>query len=184
MGVDDADAAVLVDVVAAEEQIAQLEAELAGGVARRVPDFELQIADLDHVAFVEQHVDLARRHRDLDVLRLDGGKGHDLVAGLERLDAQRMGGDLGLEQFPGPGQALDVVGVGMRGDHHLAGGQVEVHLADQLDDFVDGFEIADVDQDELAAAVDEIDVDAQPPAGLVVHLDDVREEIFPSAACR
>ena len=142
--------------------------------------FSSQIADRDHVALVEQHIDLAGRHRDLEVLLgLDGGVGHDLVAGLQRLDAERMGGHLGLEQFLGAGEALDVVGVGVRGDDHLAGGQVEIHLPDQLDDLVDRVEVADVDEQELAAAVDEIDVDAQAPAGLVVHLDDVGEEILP-----
>jgi len=52
MGVDDADAAILIDVVAAEEEIAELEAELAGGVAGSGPDAELQVADLDDVAIV------------------------------------------------------------------------------------------------------------------------------------
>ena len=42
MGVDRADAAVAIDVVAAEQQIAQAERKLAVGVARRVPDFQLQ----------------------------------------------------------------------------------------------------------------------------------------------
>ena len=135
----------------------------------------LQVADRDRVALVEQHVDLARRHRDVDVLRLDGGVGQISSPRLQRLDALGVGGDLGLEQFLGAGDALDVVGVGVRGDDHLAGGQVEVHLADQLDDLVDGVEIADVDEQEFAAAVDEVDVDAQAAAGLVVHLDDVRE---------
>ena len=88
VGVDDADAAVLVDVVAAEEQVAHLEAELPRRVARRVPDLRAsgRRPSID-VAFVEQHVDLARRHRDVDVLGRDGGVGLHLVAGLQRLDA-------------------------------------------------------------------------------------------------
>ncbi len=97
---------------------------------------------------------------------------------LQRLDAERMGGHLGLEQLAGAGHALDVIGVGVRGDDHLAGGQVEVHLADQLDDLVDGVQVADVDEQELAAAVDEVDVDAQAAAGLVVHLDDAGKRYF------
>ena len=52
VGVDGADAAVLVDVVAAEEQVAELEAELARRVAGRVPDLQLELADLDLVALV------------------------------------------------------------------------------------------------------------------------------------
>ena len=125
-------------------------------------------------------VDLARRHGDLDVLGLDGGVGQDLVAAFDGLDALGMGRHPGFEHVPGPGQALDVIDVGMGGDDHLARGQVEVHLADQLDDLVDRFQQADVDENELGAAVDEVDVDPEPPAGLVVHLDDVRKEIFPS----
>ena len=77
VGVDRADAAVLVDVVAAEEQVAELEAELPRRVAGRVPDLELELADLDLVALVELHVDLARRHRDVEVLRGDAGVGLD-----------------------------------------------------------------------------------------------------------
>ena len=41
MGVDRADAAVAVDVVAREEQVAEAEAELAVGVAGGQPDLEL-----------------------------------------------------------------------------------------------------------------------------------------------
>ncbi len=67
----------------------------------------------------------------------------------------------------------------MGGDDHLAGGQVEVHLADQLDDLPDGILVADVDEQELGAAINEIDVDTQPSAGLVVHLDDVGKQILP-----
>ena len=86
-----ADATVLVNVVAAEEKIAQLETELAGGVAGGVPDFQCQVADLDRVPFVENKVDLATRHGDLDALGLDRGVGHDLVGGLQGLDAEWMG---------------------------------------------------------------------------------------------
>ena len=60
MGVDDADAAVLVDVVAAEEQVAHLEAELArrcGPACARPSSF--RSPTVIDVAFVEQHVDLA-----------------------------------------------------------------------------------------------------------------------------
>src|SRR5262249_59416810 len=77
--------------------------------------------------------------------------------------------------------ALNVVGVGVRGDDHLAGGQVEVHGADEVDDLREGVEPADVDEQELGAAVDEIDVDPQAPAGLVVQLDHVRKEVLPLA---
>src|SRR5262249_54183757 len=70
------------------------------------------------------------------------------------------------------------IDVGVRGQDHLAVRQVEVHQADQLDDLVDGLLQADVDEEELAAAVDEIDVDAEGTARLVVHLDDVREDVF------
>src|SRR5262249_46214061 len=61
----------------------------------------------------------------------------------------------------------------------LAGGQVEVHLADQLDQLVHVIQVAHVNEQELRAAVDQVDVDAQAPASLVVHLDDAREERFP-----
>src|SRR5262249_26434016 len=66
-------------------------------------------------------------------------------------------------------------------DQHLAARQVEVHLPDQLDDLADGVLEADVDEQPFAAAVDQEDVDAEPPPGLVVHLDDVGEQVFPLA---
>ena len=92
MGVDDADAAVLVDVVAAEEQVAHLEAELPRGVAGRVPDLELQRCRPAIMSpSLSSEIDLAGRHRDREVLGLDGGVGHDLVAGLQRLDASADG---------------------------------------------------------------------------------------------
>src|SRR5207249_12139716 len=103
-----------------------------------------------------------------------------LVARLQRLDGQRVGAHRRLEQFAGAGQALDVVGVGVRGDDHLAGRQAEVHAADQVDDLVHGVEVADVDEQPFAAAVDEVEVDAQAAAGLVVHLDDAGEQVFAS----
>ena len=84
-----------------------------------------------------------------------------------------------LQHLAGVGRPLDVVGVGVRGDKHFAGGQVEIHLADQLDDLVHGFQIANVDEGEFRPTVDEVDVDAEAPAGLVVHLDDVGKEVLP-----
>src|SRR6516162_467835 len=107
MRVDDADAAILVDVVAREEEVTELEAELASGVAGRVPNLELEIADLDGVAFVEKDVDLAARHGYREILGFDRGVGHDFVAGFEWFDRQRMGGDFGLEQIAGVGNSLD-----------------------------------------------------------------------------
>ena len=99
MGVDNANAAILVNVVSAKKEIAHLEAELARRVAGRVPDLQGDVADLHHVALVEPDVHLAGRHRQVDVLGLDDGEGQHLVAGLNRLDAQRVGRRLGLEQF-------------------------------------------------------------------------------------
>src|SRR5262249_4168127 len=78
MSVDDADAAIFVNIVAAKQQVAQAEAELPGGMARCVPNFQRKISDLDHVSFFEDQVDLAARHGNFDSLRLDGSIGHDL----------------------------------------------------------------------------------------------------------
>ena len=69
-----------------------------------------------------------------------------LVAALQGGDAERVGRHPGPEQLLGPGDPLDVVGVGVGGDDHLAGGQVEVHLADQVDNLVRGVKKSDVDQ--------------------------------------
>src|SRR5262249_20235034 len=134
--------------------------------------------DLNFVALVELQVDLAARHGDFDALGLDGGIGHDFVATLEGGDAKRMRGDPGPQQLLGPGRALDMVGVRVGGNQHLALRQTKVHLADKVDDLFHGVEVANIDEKELGAAVDQVDVDAQAATGLVVQLDDVRKEIF------
>src|SRR5262245_7706618 len=90
-----------------------------------------------------------------------------------------MGGDGRFEQFLSPGDALDMIRVRVRGDDHLARGQVKVHATDDVDDLFDGFKIADVDEEELAAAVDQVHIDAEASPGLIVHLDDMREQILP-----
>ena len=181
MGVDDADAAVLVDVVAAEEEIAELEARAGPPCGRacarpsglRSPTL-ITSPSLSSTSTLQRGIGMS--------------KFWALIVAKVRISSPvsigstdlRMGGDLGLEQLAGVGRSLDVVGVGVRGDEHLAGGQVEIHLPDQLDDLVDACRDSRCrSSSELAAAVDEIDVDAQAPAGLVVHLDDVGKEIFP-----
>ena len=68
MRVDDAHAAVAVDVVAAEKQFAQAERQLAVGVAGRMPDFQFEIADVDRISVVHEAIDLDRRHVHLNVL--------------------------------------------------------------------------------------------------------------------
>ena len=95
-------------------------------------------------------------------------------------DAERMGGDFGFEQLFRFGDALDVVDIGVRGHDHPASRQVEVHLSDQVDQLGNRVFKADVDEDEFAAAVNEVDVDAEAATGLVVHFDDMREEVFPA----
>src|SRR5262249_34189918 len=89
--------------------------------------------------------------------------------------------DLRFEQLLGAGQPLHVVGVGVRGDDHFASGQVEVHLPDQLDDLLNGVLKADVDEEEFLATVDQVDVDSHAAPGLVVHFNDVRNEVLPLA---
>jgi hypothetical protein len=64
-------------------------------------------------------------------------------------------------------------------DDHFAGGQVEIHQPDQLDNLRNGVQVADIDEQEFAAAVDKLDIDPQPAAGLVVHLNDVRKKVLP-----
>src|SRR5713101_9633214 len=76
MGVNDTDATVLVDVVTAEKQVAHFEAQLPGGVARGMPNLELQAANCDDVALLENQVHFARRHGNVDSLSLDGSVGH------------------------------------------------------------------------------------------------------------
>src|SRR5262249_52817776 len=140
-------------------------------------DLKPKVANLDRITLLELQVDPARRHRNLDSLRLDGRIGRYLVAALDRLDALRVRRHLGLEQLLGPSNSLNVIRIGVRRDDHLAHGQVEIHAPNQFDDFVHRFEKTDVDENEFAAAVDEIDIYAEPPTGLVVHLDHVGKEV-------
>ena len=81
------------------------------------------------------------------------------------------------------GQALNVVDVGVRGDQRLAVRQRKIELADQLDDLVDRFLEADVDQQPLVPVEDQIDVAAQALPGLVVHFDDVGKDRLPRVTC-
>jgi hypothetical protein len=84
MRIDDTNAIILVDVVAAEEEVRQLEAQLAGRVPWRMPDFELECSDLDLVPFIELHIDLARGHGDVEVLGGDCGISLDRIARFDR----------------------------------------------------------------------------------------------------
>jgi hypothetical protein len=55
---------------------------------------------------------------------------------------------------------------------------VEVHLANQIDDFVHRVKKADIDEGKLTAAVDQVNIDSQTAPRLVVHFDDVGEYVF------
>src|SRR5262245_48358899 len=181
VGVDHPDTRVLVDVVPAKEQVPHLERELPRRVARGVPDVQRQLSDGEGVALVEEAVDLDGRHRDVDSLGGNGGVGFDHVSPLDRRDAQRVGEHLGLEPRLGSLEALDVVRVCVGGDDRFALGQAEVHLPDQLDDIVHRFLEPDIDEDVVAVpAVEQVDVDPEPPAGLVVQLDDTGKEVLPA----
>ena len=176
MGVDRPHRAVAVDVVAREQQVAHAEGELTVGMPGGVPDLEFVAADLDDLAIDHLAIDLHDRHVEVDVLRGDLGEGLDAVARLQRLDRQRMGQRRCLEDGLRLGEALDVVNVGVRRHEGLALRQREVHLPDHLNDLVHAFFVADVDQPPVAVVVDQVNVAANPPAGLVVHLDDTGED--------
>ena len=94
-----ADATVFVDVVTAKQHVAHLERELALGVPGCQPDIERHVAYLDLVAVIEQEINFARRHGQIDALGFDLGEGHDRVTRFDRFDAERMGGDFRLQQF-------------------------------------------------------------------------------------
>ena len=162
-----------------EQQVVHAEGELAGGVAGGAPDLQGPVADLDLVAVVDDHVDLAAGHGDADVLGVDPGVGEDFVPLLDGLHALGMRGDLALQHFTGPGEALGVIDVGVRGEDHLAVREVELELADQFEDVDQVVEESHVDQGVLAPAVDQVDVHTHPAAGLIVHLDDAGEQIQP-----
>ncbi len=74
------------------------------------------------------------------------------------------------------GQALDVVDVGMRGDHGFAIGERKIELANQIDNFVDRLLKADIDQHPFVLIEHQVHVAAHPLAGLVIHFDDVRKQ--------
>ena len=175
MGIDRADRAVAVDVVAGEKEVVEPEGELAVGVAGGVPDLEPTRADLEGVAIADRPIDLHRRHFEMDVLRRDLGERLDPIAALEGLDGERVGEDRRFEDRLGLRQPLDVIDVGMRGDEGPAGREGEIELTDHLHDLVDGLGVADVDEHPVAVVINQIDVATDPPARLVVHLDDTGE---------
>ena len=84
-------------------------------------------------------------------------------------------GGLRLQAGRGPQRkCLNVVGVGVRGEDHLALRQREIHRPDEVDDFVQRLGLTDVEQREFGAAVDEVDVHAEGFPGRDIQLDDVR----------
>ncbi len=134
VGVDHADAAVAEDVVAREEQVAHPERELAGGVARACsrPPASCRRSCRTSPSSITRST-LQRRHRDVDVLGVDPGVGQDLVPFLDGGDALGVRGHLALEHLAGPREPLGVIDVGVGRDDHLARGEAEIHLADQLE---------------------------------------------------
>ena len=153
------------------------ERKLARRVSGSAPDLELAVAHGHNVPLVDRAVDLAFGHLDRNILGVDPRVSHDLVPLFERDDALGVGVDLALEQVPGPSQTLGVVGVGVGGQDHLAGGQAEIHLPDQFQDVGELVEEADVDQGVFGPAVDQINVNPQAPSGLDIHLDHPRKNV-------
>ena len=76
-------------------------------------------------------------------------------------------------------QSLCVIYVGVRTDECLALREGEVELANQFDDFIDGFLVPNVNQKPLIFVVDQIDIAAQNMTGLKIYFDDVREDRLP-----
>ena len=112
----------------------------------------------------------------MDVLGRDLRERLDAVATLQRLHGEGMGEDRRFEQRLRLGKTLDVVDIGVGRDEGLAGREGEVHLPDHLHDLFHVLGEADVDQHPLPVVIDQIDVAADPPPGLVVHLDDTGEQ--------
>src|SRR5436190_8175628 len=71
--------------------------------------------------------------------------------------------------------SLNVIDVGVRRDQHLAFAQREVHLPDQLDDFLDRLLQADIDEQPIASLKHEINAAAEDFRRLKTHLDDIRK---------
>ena len=83
--------------------------------------------------------------------------------------------DVGLQRLLDFRQSLNVIDIGVRGDDRFAVRQRKIELADQIDNFVDRFLKADVDQHPFVLVEHQIDVAPQPLPGLVVHFDHVRK---------
>ena len=74
----------------------------------------------------------------------------------------------------------DLVDVRMRGDQCLASREGKVQLTDDFDEVVDGFFIADIDQNPLIGVVNQIDIAAKDFTGLEIQFDDAGEDRFSS----
>ncbi len=144
--VDGSHATVAINIVAGKKQLAQAKRQLTVRVARRMPDLQFDIAHLDLVPFLDQHIQLEGGHFQVDPLRLDLGKGHQPISGGERLGGQGVAGDRGFQRFFCSRHPLHVVRIRMRGDQGLAFGKGEVELSDQLDDLLHRFLKTDVNQ--------------------------------------
>ena len=80
-----------------------------------------------------------------DPLGIDPGTGENLVTLLEGGDGLGVGCHFGLEDLAGSRQSLGVVDVGVSRDDHLAGGETEIHLANQFQHVRQVVEEPDVD---------------------------------------
>ena len=86
---------------------------------------------------------------------------------------------LRFQALAGRSQPLDVIGVRVRRDQHLALGQREIELADQLDHFVECVILPDIDERPFVPAVDQIDIHAERLGCLKIQFNHTGEEIFP-----
>ena len=178
VGVDHADAAVAEDVVAREQQVAHPERELAGGVAGRAPDLQRPVADRR-----------ARPPRRSSRPPCSGASGCGC-------SGRRSGRRSGSRRPPASGATL----LGWAATLHLRTSRARAspwvwsasawvaRIILQAERLKSIWRISsrtsrqlveepDVDQGVLGAAVDQVDVHAQPAPRLDVHLDDAGEDV-------
>ena len=113
--------------------------------------------------------------------KIDENRALEAQSQHRQLEVQRglgVSGDTGSQHGFRLGQPLNVINVRVSCDQVFAVRQREVELADHLDDFFDGVDIANVDHQPLILVVNNVHITSNDLAQLVIDFKDVGEDRF------
>ena len=141
---------------------------------------QFQVADLQHVAFVNGLLQFQFREINRDSLSRYLGVGrHAVWFGQQANTIAVSNSGRRRQDVLGLFHTLNVIDVGVRCHKVFAIGQRKIHLPDHFNDLVNSILIANVDQQPVVAVENEIDAATKTAFGLIVHLDHMRKQLVP-----